>query len=265
MLYEHNIQPYFLKIESLGLEMRWYGLMYLFGFIFTFLFLRNLWKKGKIDFEEEEIYDCVFYIFLGLTLGARFFYAIFYNLKYYLEYPYKVFFIWEGGMSFHGGLVGVSIAIFLFAKKYKKSILNIGDIIAIPASFALGLGRIGNFINGELWGRCTDQSWGVFFPNAGPKCVYRHPSQIYEFLKNEFIFLVLLFLFFKLKDRKDGLIFSIFLILIGILRFLVEFIREPEIVKEIAFGIELTMGQILSLPLVFIGFYLIFRIYRRKW
>jgi len=252
MIYEHQIDPAILRIGNV--EFRWYGLMYIMGFLFSYIFFQICRKKKLFNLSEEEILDLIFYLFFGMVLGARIFYIIFYNLSYYLEHPLKIFFVWEGGFSFHGGLTGIILSGLFFCRIYKKSFLHIADLAVIPASMALGLGRIGNFINGELWGRPTNGQWGVIFPHA-PDDLPRHPSQIYEFFKNELIFLTLLFVFLIKKDRKDGVIFSFFLMLYGFLRFCVEFIREPEIVK---FG--LTMGQILSIPVFVAGVLVFYRV-----
>jgi len=172
---------------------------------------------------------------------------IFYNPVYYFTYPLKMIAIWQGGLSFHGGLAGAFLAAYYFCKKRKIQFLELADIIVIPTALALALGRIGNFLNGELYGRITSLPWGVKFQNAEG---FRHPSQLYESLKNGIIFITL----WKVKEikRKPGFLFSIFLIMYGTLRFFVEFVREPEVMVSF-----LTMGQVLSIPMILIGIYLL--------
>lgn len=256
-MFYHAIDP---VLFSLGpFEIRYYGVIYALGFIITYFMLRSFIRQKKLRMREEHLESLIIYLVVGVVLGARLFEILFYNFPYYLQNPLQVFAIWKGGLSFHGGLVGGLLAVMLFGKKYKYSVLHLGDYIVIPASLALALGRIGNFLNGELWGRVTSLPWSVQFPNVEG---FRHPSQLYEALKNIIIFLILRWqanLFFLVKwqakkERKDGYLLGLFLILYGVLRFLVEFVREPEIYVG-----PLTMGQLLTIPLVIIGIFLVNR------
>lgn len=237
----HNLNPIFLSIGPL--EIRYYGLVYFLGFLLTWLFLKKS-KMGKSLFKKEEhTDDFILYSLISSILTARLFYIIFYNLNSYLSNPLEILKFWHGGMSIHGGILGGILGIYLFSKKYNYSFLKLTDIITLPLSLGLVFGRIANFINAELYGRITSVSWAVKFPNAEG---YRHPSQLYESLKNLIIFLVL---FSKAKKTfKTGELTSIFLILYSILRFFVEFVREPE-----HYFLGLTMGQFLSIPTFIIG------------
>jgi len=249
MIYRHNLDPAILRFGNV--EIRWYGLIYILGFVLSYLFLRHCQQKKILKISDDDLLDLFFYCFFGLTIGARLFYALFYNFSYYWTFPHKIFFVWEGGFSFHGALVGVILGGFLFCRQRKKDFFSLADLMVIPVSGVLGIGRIGNFINGELWGRATNGDWGVIFPQAFDE-VARHPSQLYEFLKNEIIFVILLSIFLKSKKRKKGFLFALFLILYGSFRFLVEFVREPEIYLG-----PLTMGQALCIPMILGGFFVL--------
>ena len=239
----HNLNPIFLSIGPL--EIRYYGLVYFLGFLLTWLFLKKS-KMGKSLFKKEEhTDDFILYSLISSILTARLFYIIFYNLNSYLSNPLEILKFWHGGMSIHGGILGGILGIYLFSKKYNYSFLKLTDIITLPLSLGLVFGRIANFINAELYGRITSVSWAVKFPNAEG---YRHPSQLYESLKNFFIFFVLLI---KSKSFKTGELTAIFLILYSILRFFVEYVREPEL-----FILSLTMGQFLSIFTFLIGIYI---------
>ena len=184
---------------------------------------------------------------LGVVLGARLFEILFYNLSFYLEHPAELIAIWHGGLSFHGGLVGAVVSTWLFCKKKKIPLLHLCDYVVIPTALALALGRIGNFLNGELPGKITNVPWAVQFPGAEG---FRHPSQLYESVKNLIIFAILLVN--VKKQHKNGYLFGLFLFWYGLLRFLVEYIREPETMVWF-----LTMGQALSVPLIIVGLYFI--------
>ena len=240
-MFIHNINPVLLSIGEI--EIRYYGLIYAFSFILTYLFIKKLSKERDIKFKKDDLDLFIFHLALFVVIFARLFYVVFYNLGFYLSNPLQILAIWHGGMSFHGGLVGAFLAAFYFCKKRNINFLKFADILTIPASLALFLGRIGNFLNGELYGRITNLPWAVKFPNIDG---FRHPSQVYEAFKNLFIFIVLYN--FKGKNKPDGYLFALFLILYSIFRFLIEFVREP----EIYFGF-LTMGQLLTIPLFLIG------------
>ena len=251
-MFIHNIDPI---LFSLGpLKIHYYGLNYALTFIITYFLLKYLVMKfKKVKMTKEEVLDLVIYIFLGVVLGARIFYGLAYNFNYYLSDPLKIFYIWEGGMSYHGGLIGGFIGVFLFTKKKKIPLLALSDMISIPISFGLFTGRITNFINGELFGRLTDLPWAVNF--GAEKLIdgslaYRHPSQLYEALKNLLIFFILLYLY--RKHFKTGFITSLYFVLFGSLRFLIEFFRMPD--SQIGFIFtHFTLGQLLCVPMVILG------------
>ena len=235
-----NIDP--ILIELGPIRVSWYGLMYVFGFFASYLLVRYQMKKRDFGVSKLEVENLYFYLILGLIIGARLGYVLFYDLKMYLKEPLEIFAVWHGGMSFHGGLIGVLLVGILFSWKNKKSFWKIADLFIVTAPIGLGLGRIGNFINGELYGRATQSPWGMIFPKGGP--LPRHPSQLYEsVLEGGFLFLILWFL----KDKKlpAGGLLAVFLSLYGAFRFFVEFFREPDSQLGFILG-PLTMGQALS-------------------
>jgi phosphatidylglycerol:prolipoprotein diacylglycerol transferase len=233
--------------------------MYVFGFFASYLLVRYQMKKKDFGISRLEVENLYFYLILGLMIGARLGYVLFYDLRTYLSDPLEIFAIWHGGMSFHGGLIGVLIVGILFSWKNKKSFWRVVDLIIVTAPIGLGLGRIGNFINGELYGRVTTIPWGMIFPNGGP--LPRHPSQLYESaLEGGVLFLILWFI----KDRKlpQGGLLAIFLILYGTFRFFVEFFREPD--RQLGFIVgPFTMGQVLS-SLMIVGGTVLFFYLRTK-
>lgn len=239
---------------SLGpLDIRWYGLMYLVGFMFAFWMANRQCDRSNGVWTREQASDLLFYGFMGVILGGRAGYVFFYQMPMFLDNPLYLFRIWEGGMSFHGGVLGVVTAITFYALKNKRSILSVGDFIVPLLPVGLGAGRIGNFINSELWGRVTDSPFGIVFHNAGP--LPRHPSQLYEFAL-EGIVLFIMLLWFSSKPRPAGSIAGLFLLGYGVFRIIVEFAREPD--AHLGFlTLGLTMGQILSLPMVIAGIALI--------
>lgn len=246
-MFYNNLDPILFSLGNL--EIRYYGVIYALGFIIGYLFLKYFSKTRKINLNKEQLDSFLLYLILGVVIGARVFYIIFYNPLHYLNNLLEIFYFWEGGLSFHGGLVGGCLIIYLFCRRNNIKFLDMADVLSIPLSLALALGRIGNFINGELYGRITSLPWGVKFKNVEG---FRHPSQIYESLKN----LIIFFTLFSLKNKKlkSGFIFGLFLVMYSTLRFMIEFVREPEIYLGF-----LTMGQLLSTPLFIIGFYLIKR------
>jgi len=239
-------------------RLSWYGLMYVFGFFASYLLVRYQMKKRDFGISKPEVEDLYFYLILGLIIGARLGYVLFYDLTMYLKEPLEIFAIWHGGMSFHGGLIGVLIVAILFCWKRKKSFWKIADLVIVTAPIGLGLGRIGNFINGELYGRVTQVPWGMIFPRGGP--LPRHPSQLYESaLEGGILFLVLWLL--KGKKLPAGTLLTIFIGLYGAFRFLVEFFREPDAQLGFVVG-PFTMGQILCALMILAGIGLMF--YLRK-
>jgi phosphatidylglycerol---prolipoprotein diacylglyceryl transferase len=241
-----NLDPVFLRLGPL--EFRWYGLMYICGFVSAyFIILAGVRRKG-LPLNKDQVADLIFSAALGVILGGRLGYILFYNLSYYLSHPAKLFAVWEGGMSFHGGLTGAIVAGLCYIRKHKLSFYQLADISFLAGPVGLGLGRIGNFINGELYGRATSLPWGMVFPGGGSQP--RHPSQLYEaFLEGPLMFLILFLV--SRRVRQEGVVFWSFIGLYGLFRFLVEFAREPDAQIGFLAG-GLSMGQLLSLPM-FLG------------
>ncbi len=239
-----NIDPVLVELGPIRLS--WYGLMYVFGFLISYLLVRHQMKRKDFGISKQEVENLYFYLIIGLMVGARLGYVLFYDLKIYLADPLEILAIWHGGMSFHGGLIGVLIVGILFSWKNKKSFWRIADLIIVTAPIGLGLGRIGNFINGELYGRVTQIPWGMIFPKGGP--FPRHPSQLYESaLEGGVLFLIL----WLIKDKKlpVGGLLALFLFLYGVFRFSIEFFREPDAHLGFVFG-PFTMGQVLTVFMI---------------
>jgi phosphatidylglycerol:prolipoprotein diacylglycerol transferase len=248
-------------IFSIGpLAIRWYGLMYLLGFFGGYLLLGHLVRLRNFPLSRETLSDLLFNVVIGVIAGGRIGYCLFYNGAYYLHHPLEIFSVWQGGMSFHGGLIGVVIALLLFSRSRQIAPLVITDLVVAAAPIGLGLGRIGNFINGELWGRTTDLPWGMIFPGGG--ILPRHPSQLYEAALEGVVLLALLYLLHRARP-KVGVPSFAFLSLYGSFRFLVEFVRQPDTQLGFLWG-GATMGQLLSLPMVLIGLAGLIYVYRRR-
>ncbi|WP_371186377.1 prolipoprotein diacylglyceryl transferase [Thalassotalea maritima] len=242
-------------IFSIGpVSLRWYGFMYLLGFIFAILYANRVADKSNGVWTRDQVSDLIFYGFLGVILGGRIGYVLFYNFDYFLTDPLYLFKIWTGGMSFHGGLLGVIVAIAIFAHKEKKTFLQVGDFVAPLVPFGLGAGRIGNFINAELWGRESDVPWAMVFPTDA-KGLARHPSQLYEFFL-EGVVLFFMVYFVSKYTKASGVASGTFLAGYGTFRFIVEFFREPDAHLGFIFSF-ISMGQVLSLPMIIIGIGLI--------
>lgn len=248
---------------SLGpLHVRWYGLMYLIGFLVGWALGRYRVNRPGSGWTTEQMDDLVFYSALGIILGGRIGYVLFYGFGNFLRDPLALFRIWEGGMSFHGGVLGVLLAMALFARKHHKGFWPTVDFIAPLIPPGLFFGRIGNFINGELWGRVTDVPWGMVFRQTGDG-LPRHPSQLYQ-AALEGVALFLIVWLFSAKPRPTMAVSGVFALSYGVFRFLVEFVRQPDAqLGYLAFG-WLTMGQLLSLPMVMVGILLLALAYRRK-
>ncbi|MFQ1789791.1 prolipoprotein diacylglyceryl transferase [Aeromonas veronii] len=245
---------------SLGpLSVRWYGLMYLFGFAFAMWLAGRRADAPNSGWTRNEVSDLLFYGFLGVILGGRVGYVLFYNFDLFLADPTYLFKIWTGGMSFHGGLIGVITAMIWFAHKTKRHFFTVADFVAPLIPFGLGVGRIGNFLNGELWGRVTDVPWAIIFPEAGPEP--RHPSQLYQFALEGVVLFIILNLFWR-KNPPRGAISGMFLLFYGLFRFLVEFVRQPDSQLGLYFQ-EISMGQILSTPMIIVGALMIWAAYKR--
>jgi len=235
-----NIDPILIQLGPIRLS--WYGMMYVLSFVISYLLVRYQTRKKDFGVSKQEVEDLYFYLILGLVIGARLGYVLFYDLKTYLADPFEIIAIWHGGMSFHGGLIGVLLVGILFSWKNKKSFWKIADRVIVTAPIGLGLGRIGNFINGELYGRVTQAPLGMIFPKGGT--LPRHPSQLYESaLEGGVLFLIL----WLIKDKKlpTGGLLAIFLFLYGVFRFLVEFLREPDAHLGFVLG-PFSMGQVLT-------------------
>jgi phosphatidylglycerol:prolipoprotein diacylglycerol transferase len=258
MLTYPDINPVAISVGSF--EVHWYGLMYLVAFgAGWWLGLARTRRKGT-GWRAEEISDLVFYFALGAVLGGRLGYTLFYNFSGFMADPLVIFRIWQGGMSYHGGMVGVFVAMWLYGRHTGRTFFIVTDYLAPLVPIGLGAGRLGNFINGELWGRPTDLPWGMVFPfvDAQP----RHPSMLYELLLEGLVFFVILWIFSR-KPRPTMAVSGLYLILYGVFRFSVEFFREPDAhIGYLAFD-WVTMGHLLSLPMIVIGIAFFAYAYRR--
>ncbi|ANF58897.1 prolipoprotein diacylglyceryl transferase [Halotalea alkalilenta] len=238
---------------SLGpIQIHWYGLMYVVGFVSAWWLARL--RAERIGLDRQQVGDMIFYGALGVVLGGRFGYTLFYGFDQFLADPLWILRVWEGGMSFHGGLLGVLVAALLFARRHKLAFFQLTDFIAPIVPVGLGAGRIGNFINQELPGRVSDLPWAIDYPLYGPEM--RHPSALYQFATEGVVLFVVLW-WVSSKPRRRGLISGLFMALYGGLRFITEFFRMPDPqLGFIAFG-WLTMGQLLCVPMVLIGILLV--------
>jgi len=258
MLTYPNIDPVAISIGPLSIH--WYGLMYLIGFAGAYFLMNLRASKPNSGWNKEEVSDLLFYSAMGVIIGGRFGYVLFYNFDKFLSDPLWLFAVWEGGMSFHGGLLGVLAAVFFFGRKYKKSFYTVTDFGAPVVPIGLMTGRLGNFIGGELWGRVSDVPWAMVFPKGGP--LARHPSQLYEMALEGIVLFIILW-FYSRKPRPAMAVSGLFLIGYGTFRFLVEFVREPD--SHIGFDILgwMTRGQLLCVPMILFGTFLIVTAYRR--
>ena len=247
---------------SLGpLKVHWYGLMYLAGFALA-LWLGSVRARASNGlWRPEQVSDLVFYGAVGVILGGRCGYVLFYHFDYFVSDPLWLFRVWDGGMSFHGGLIGVLLAMWLYGRTLGKGFFQVTDFLAPMVPLGLGLGRIGNFIGGELWGRTTDVPWAMVFP-TDPSQLARHPSQIYQFFLEGVVLFSVLWCY-SAKPRPRMAVSGLFLVIYGLARIVVEFVREPDAqLGFIAFD-WLTMGQLLSVPMVAAGAVIMFWAYRR--
>lgn len=242
-----RIDPVLVHIGPL--QLRWYGLMYIIGFIVAYFVILDICRRRKLPMTRTDVEDLVTYCILGLVLGARIGYCLIYNPVYYLSTPLKFLAVWEGGMSFHGGLIGLVLTGWFFSKTRGKPFLMIADLGAVGATPGLFFGRIGNFINAELFGRVTDVPWGMVFPGGGP--LPRHPSQIYEALTEGLLLFLILYLLSR-RVKSHGIVFGVFLTCYGAFRFLLEFFREPDVQVGYLFGL-ITMGQLLCMLMIVTG------------
>lgn len=259
MLTYPNIDPIALQLGPL--KIHWYGIMYLVAFGAAWWLGNRRAKKPGSGWTSEQISDVVFYGAVGTVAGGRIGYTVFYNMSGFLADPVSIFRVWEGGMSFHGGLLGVLFAMWLFGRRHRKRFFEITDFIAPLVPVGIGAVRFANFINGELWGRVTQSPLGMVFPTGGP--LPRHPSQLYEmFLEGVVLFIIVWF--FSVKSKPRMAVSGMFALGYGSFRFIAEFFRQPdEHLGFIAFN-WLTMGQLLSTPLIILGITLLFLAYRNN-
>ncbi|CDG19062.1 prolipoprotein diacylglyceryl transferase [Xenorhabdus doucetiae] len=263
-----NIDPVIFSIGPVSLH--WYGFMYLVGFVFAMWLANRRAAKPNSGWDKNEVENLLYAGFVGVFVGGRLGYVLFYNLPMFLDNPLYLFKVWDGGMSFHGGLVGVVCAMWWFSRRTKRHFLQVADFVAPLVPFGLGMGRIGNFINGELWGRVTlDTPWAMLFPgsrsediaiaSANPSLwpilekygvLPRHPSQLYEMVLEGIVLFIILNLFIR-KPRPMGSVSGLFLIGYGAFRIIVEFFRQPDAQLGLFEGIS--MGQILSVPMILAG------------
>ena len=240
-----------------SLEIRWYALSYIFGLLLGQIYLKDIIKLDvyKNIINEKHIENFLLWAMLGIIIGGRLGYVIFYNLPYYIINPLQILYVWQGGMSFHGGLIGITLSMYIFTKINNFRFLSLTDLICAAAPIGIFLGRISNFLNGELWGKKSELPWAIIFKCAGNSS--RHPSQLYEaFFEGIIIFIVLYYCIFKTKILDSpGKISGLFCILYSISRIFIEFFREPD--RHIgALYYNYTMGMVLSIPLLFLGIYL---------
>jgi len=248
MLQYPSINPVAFSIGPLAVH--WYGLMYLIGFVGAWILLTFRAKKINSVWTKENVSDIIFYGALGVIIGGRVGYILFYNFTEFLHAPWTLFQVWKGGMSFHGGLIGVIVMMWFYSRKIHKRLVDLTDFIVPVVPIGLGAGRIGNFINGELWGRVTDVPWGMVYPSAG--MLSRHPSELYEFLLEGVLLFIILW-WFSSKPRPRYAVSGLFLLCYGDFRFFAEFFREPDSQLGYLLFHWMTMGQLLCVPMIVIG------------
>jgi len=245
----HNIDPVFFEIGPI--QLRWYGLMYMMGFVAAYFVMRQMVREKRLVLSLNDLYDLLFYLILGLMVGGRVGYVFLYDLGSYLDKPLSILAIWQGGMSFHGGFVGMVLVAILIVRMKGWAFWEIADLTAVAVPIGLGLGRIGNFINGELYGRPSSVPWAMIFPNGGD--VARHPSQLYEaLLEGLVLFLIVRWIYRKNFDAGTALWGMV--ACYGFFRFIVEFFRQPDLHIGFDYGV-FTRGQLLSLPMLLLGTY----------
>lgn len=251
MLAYPDISP--IAFEVFGLPIRWYAISYLMGFILGWFYVRYLHRSyHQQSYPSAYIDDFLTWTMLGVIAGGRLGYILFYNLDVYLENPLHIFFVWQGGMSFHGGAAGVIIALFLFARAKQIKLFELSDMVCAAVPIGLLFGRMANFINGELYGRVTSYPFGMVFPDTDG--LPRHPSQLYEAASEGLFLFILLFILMRFKAVRDrpGIVSAVFLMGYGVCRFMIEYVREPDAQLGIL-NMGLTMGQILCLPMILGG------------
>lgn len=259
MIQHPNINP--VAVDLGFAQIHWYGLMYLCAFMFAYWMLKSRANKGLAPFTAEQVEDIIFYGALGVILGGRIGYVLFYDFEGFLQNPLSIVKVWQGGMSFHGGFLGVVVAIMIYCRKYGIAIGNMFDMLALASAPGLGFGRLGNFIGQELWGRPTDVPWAMVFPKD-PSGLARHPSQLYQ-ATLEGLVLFLIVYWYARKPRPQWATGALFVACYGLFRFIVEFFREPD--SHIGFDLFgwMSRGQILSLPMIVIGLAIMAWAYKR--
>ena len=246
-MYIHELNP--IAFSLFNFKVYWYSLSYVFGFIFSYYYVKFILNKDFLNINFKIFEDFLGWAVLGVIFGGRIGYVIFYNLNFYLENPIEILKIWQGGMSFHGGLIGVILSIFLFSKSKKINFFDLLNLVSSCAPIGLFLGRLANFVNRELIGRPTNSNWGVLFFEDD---VLRHPSQIYEAIFEGLVIFIVIFYIIKRKYYTYINIYSLFLVMYGIFRFTIEFYREPDSHLGFIF-LNISMGQLLCLPMIIIG------------
>lgn len=259
MLTYPQIDPVALSIGPLAIH--WYGVLYLVAFASAWWLGRYRARQPNSGWKPEQIEDLIFYGALGVVLGGRVGYVLFYNFDTFLANPLMLFTVWEGGMSFHGGMLGVLFALWLYARKQQRGYFEVVDFVVPLIPLGLGAGRIGNFINGELWGKVSDLPWAMVFPGAGPQP--RHPSMLYEFFLEGILLFIIVWLY-SAKPRPAMAVTGLFGAGYGLFRFLVEFVRMPDAHIGYLAGGWLTMGMVLSLPMVVVGMALMLYAYKKR-
>lgn len=258
MLFTHpQFDPVALALGPL--KIHWYGLMYVIGFLGFLIIGKQRARRPGSLFQPDQVDDMMFWGAIGVVLGGRVGYMLFYNLKSFLNDPLSFFQVWDGGMSFHGGLIGVTLVMFTLAWKWKVHVFQLADFVAPLIPIGLGAGRIGNYINGELWGRHTNADWGVIFPAVDN--LPRHPSQLYQAFLEGLVLFIALWLFTR-RPRPAGSVAGLFLVLYSLFRILVEFVREPD--AHLGYqALGLTQGQWLSIPMMLVGIGIMWWAYRQ--
>ena len=259
MLIYPDINPIALNLGIL--KIHWYGLMYLLAFGMAFLLGLYRAKRSKGQWSTAHVHDLIFYGAIGVIIGGRLGYILFYGFSEFLAHPLILFKVWEGGMSFHGGLLGAIVAYLIFSYRFKKHFFVVMDFVAPLVPLGLAAGRVGNFINAELWGRVTTMPWGMLYPHAGN--LPRHPSEIYEFFL-EGILLFMIVWCYSAKPKPPMAVSGVFLVGYGCLRFFAEFFREPDSQLGFVAFDWMTQGQRLCLPMIVVGIILLVLAYRRR-
>jgi phosphatidylglycerol---prolipoprotein diacylglyceryl transferase len=247
-----NLNPVLMHLGPL--QLRWYGVMYALSFTIGYYLVRYLARKRGAPLDNDGVAELVFYLVAGVLFGGRLGYVLFYNLPYYLRHLAAIPAVWDGGMSFHGGLIGTIAAVLLFARKTGIGFLSLADLVVPVVPLGLLLGRLGNFINGELWGRPSNVAWAMIFPRApllDGVMMPRHPSQLYEAGLEGLVLFAILWVMAQ-KRRPGGVLLGTFLTLYGLFRCFIEYFREPDPQLGLIRGV-ISMGQILSVPMIFVG------------